>query len=142
MPLWAWLLLAAGAGLLVGLESWAWMRHGTSAIGLAIGGTLSLGMVLVVVALAAAFAYGMASGVTGWDPVGLMDDATESSATGANTASRECDTNYEGECLDPDAGDYDCAGGSGDGPQYTGTVQVVGDDIHGLDRDGNGVGCE
>jgi len=38
--------------------------------------------------------------------------------------------------------DYDCSGGSGDGPGYTGTVQVSGADIYDLDRDGNGVGCE
>jgi hypothetical protein len=54
----------------------------------------------------------------------------------------DCDPNYEGACLDPNSTDYDCDGGSGDGPDYTGTVTVVGDDHFGLDRDGNGVGCE
>ena len=49
---------------------------------------------------------------------------------------------YEGACLDPSAADYDCEGGSGDGPDYTGTVTVVGDDHFGLDRDGDGVGCQ
>jgi hypothetical protein len=44
--------------------------------------------------------------------------------------------------LDPNAADYDCQGGSGDGPQYTGTVTVVGDDHYGLDRNGDGIGCE
>ena len=34
------------------------------------------------------------------------------------------------------------AGGSGDGPEYTGTVSVSGPDIYDLDRDGNGVGCQ
>ncbi|WP_320672909.1 hypothetical protein [Patulibacter defluvii] len=53
-----------------------------------------------------------------------------------------CDPNYEGACLDPGAYDYDCAGGSGDGPEYTGTVTVAGDDPFGLDRDGDGIGCE
>jgi hypothetical protein len=38
--------------------------------------------------------------------------------------------------------DYDCAGGSGNGPGYTGRVTVTGPDIYGLDRDGNGIGCE
>jgi hypothetical protein len=42
----------------------------------------------------------------------------------------------------PDAADYDCAGGSGDGPKYTGTVKVIGDDHFDLDRDGDGVGCD
>ncbi|MEX2447819.1 MAG: hypothetical protein WD404_03635 [Solirubrobacterales bacterium] len=54
----------------------------------------------------------------------------------------ECDPNYEGACLDPNAPDYDCEGGSGDGPYYTGPVTVVGDDHHGLDSDGDGSGCE
>jgi len=54
----------------------------------------------------------------------------------------ECDPNYEGACLDPTASDYDCEGGSGDGPLYTGEVIVVGEDHFGLDRDGNGLGCE
>ena len=44
-------------------------------------------------------------------------------------------------CLPP-ASDYDCAGGSGDGPAYTGTVTVTGSDPYGLDADGDGVGCE
>ena len=44
-------------------------------------------------------------------------------------------------CLPP-AYDYDCAGGSGNGPAYTGRVEVTGPDIYDLDRDGDGVGCE
>jgi hypothetical protein len=54
----------------------------------------------------------------------------------------DCDPSYEGACLDPSSSDYDCEGGSGDGPHYTGTVTVVGDDHFGLDRDGDGVGCQ
>ncbi len=51
-----------------------------------------------------------------------------------------CDPNYAG-CV-PIASDVDCAGGTGNGPAYvSGPVQVVGNDIYGLDRDGNGVGC-
>lgn len=53
----------------------------------------------------------------------------------------ECDPNYSG-CLDPNASDYDCEGGSGDGPLYTGTVEVLGVDHYGLDSDGDGIGCE
>lgn len=52
-----------------------------------------------------------------------------------------CDPNYSGACLDASSPDYDCEGGSGDGPDYTGTVYVVGDDHFDLDRDGDGVGC-
>jgi hypothetical protein len=53
-----------------------------------------------------------------------------------------CDPNYEGACLDPNSPDYDCEGGSGDGPDYTGAVTVVGDDHFRLDRDGDGSACE
>ena len=53
----------------------------------------------------------------------------------------ECDPNYSG-CLDPSASDYDCEGGSGNGPLYTGTVEVLGVDHYGLDADGDGIGCE
>lgn len=53
----------------------------------------------------------------------------------------ECDPNYSG-CLDPNAVDYDCEGGSGDGPLYTGTVEVLLVDHYGLDEDGDGIGCD
>jgi hypothetical protein len=52
-----------------------------------------------------------------------------------------CDLNYSG-CLNPNASDYDCAGGSGDGPYYTGKVYVLGNDHYDLDRDGDGVACD
>jgi hypothetical protein len=54
----------------------------------------------------------------------------------------ECDPNYSGACLMPDVSDYDCEGGSGNGPYYTGEVTVVGVDHYGLDANGNGIGCE
>ncbi len=60
----------------------------------------------------------------------------------AASTSRDCDTNYAGACLDSDAIDYDCEGGSGDGPEYTGLIQVVGADVYDLDRDGDGTGCD
>ncbi len=52
-----------------------------------------------------------------------------------------CHPNYSG-CLDSNASDYDCVDGSGNGPYYTDTVQVIGPDVFGLDRDGDGWGCE
>jgi hypothetical protein len=55
-------------------------------------------------------------------------------------ASRNCTPGYT-PCLPP-ASDYDCAGGSGNGPKYTGPVRVTGSDPYDLDRDGDGVGCE
>ncbi|HEU4599937.1 MAG TPA: hypothetical protein VFS26_09325, partial [Solirubrobacterales bacterium] len=54
-----------------------------------------------------------------------------------------CDPNYEGACLDPEAEDYDCAGGEGDGPEYVeGPVTIVGEDHFDLDGNGDGVACE
>jgi hypothetical protein len=64
-----------------------------------------------------------------------------SPAEGASTRSN-CDPSYEGACLDPNAIDYDCEGGNGDGPGYTAEVTVVGVDHFGLDSDGDGIGCE
>jgi endonuclease YncB( thermonuclease family) len=52
-----------------------------------------------------------------------------------------CHPSYEGACLQIGV-DYDCAGGSGNGPLYTGKVRVVGWDEYKLDRDGDGWGCE
>jgi resuscitation-promoting factor RpfB len=52
-----------------------------------------------------------------------------------------CDPNYSG-CV-PVASDVDCGGGSGNGPAYLyGTVNVIGSDIYGLDRDSDGLACE
>ena len=55
---------------------------------------------------------------------------------------QSCHPSYVGACLLPNASDYDCRGGSGNGPYYTGRVRVVGPDKYGLDRDGDGIGCE
>jgi hypothetical protein len=72
----------------------------------------------------------------------LAAKRAEDEAAQATASSEECDPNYEGACLKPDSSDYDCAGGSGDGPDYTGPVQSVGDDPYDLDRDGDGSACE
>jgi len=54
-----------------------------------------------------------------------------------------CHPSYAGVCLTPGIGDYDCAGGSGNGPNYVaGPVRVVGWDEFDLDRDNDGIGCE
>jgi hypothetical protein len=60
----------------------------------------------------------------------------------AQAESAKCDPNYEGACLNPDSPDYDCRGGSGNGPDYTGPVRSVGSDPFDLDRDGDGLACE
>jgi hypothetical protein len=67
--------------------------------------------------------------------------AAEAEEASTESASA-CDPNYSGACLDPYASDYDCEGGSGNGPDYTGEVTVVGVDHYGLDADGDGIGCE
>ncbi|MDX9892888.1 MAG: hypothetical protein RB292_00550 [Patescibacteria group bacterium] len=59
----------------------------------------------------------------------------------ATVAQQNCHPSYSG-CLKANASDYDCAGGSGNGPYYTGKVKVLGPDVFGLDRDNDGWGCE
>jgi resuscitation-promoting factor RpfB len=55
----------------------------------------------------------------------------------------DCHPSYGGACLDPDASDDDCAGGSGNGPEYVdGPITVSGPDPFDLDRDNDGVACE
>lgn len=56
---------------------------------------------------------------------------------------QKCDSNYRGRCLKPNVSDYDCAGGSGDGPYYvSGPFRVVGNDHYRLDADHDGIACE
>jgi pyruvate/2-oxoglutarate dehydrogenase complex dihydrolipoamide acyltransferase (E2) component len=59
----------------------------------------------------------------------------------AESLQANCHPSYD-PCLDPNASDYDCEGGSGDGPEYTGLVTVNGSDDYDLDRDGDGTGCD
>jgi hypothetical protein len=55
----------------------------------------------------------------------------------------KCDRNYSGRCLKPNVSDYDCAGGSGNGPYYvSGPFRVVGSDHYRLDADRDGTACE
>ena len=63
-------------------------------------------------------------------------------ATASPAAKKKCHPSYKGACLDPKASDYDCLGGSGNGPKYTGLVRVVGPDVFRLDADHDGWGCE
>jgi len=57
-------------------------------------------------------------------------------------AGPDCTPGYD-PCLPDYGSDYDCAGGTGDGPYYSGNVNVQrGMDIYDLDRDGDGLGCE
>jgi hypothetical protein len=63
-------------------------------------------------------------------------------AAASPAAKKKCHPSYKGACLDPKASDYDCIGGSGNGPKYTGRVRVVGPDVFRLDADHDGWGCE
>jgi resuscitation-promoting factor RpfB len=59
----------------------------------------------------------------------------------APPAPTNCTPGYS-PCLAP-ASDYDCAGGSGDGPQYaSGPIYVTGSDPYDLDSEGDGIACE
>jgi len=61
--------------------------------------------------------------------------------TSTPTQSHNCTPGYS-PCLPP-ASDYDCAGGSGNGPKYVyGVERVTGSDPYDLDADGDGYGCE
>lgn len=75
----------------------------------------------------------------------ITEPVTEVTSIGTYVApppKPSCDPNYSGGCV-PIASDVDCSGGSGNGPAYvSGPVYVTGSDIYGLDRDGDGVGCE
>jgi hypothetical protein len=54
-----------------------------------------------------------------------------------------CDSAYPDACLHDGIGDYDCAGGSGNGPNYIdGPIDVRSPDPFGLDADHDGLGCE
>lgn len=57
---------------------------------------------------------------------------------------RNCDPAYPDVCLHQGIGDYDCAGGSGNGPNYVeGPLQVLPPDPFDLDgNDNDGIGCE
>jgi hypothetical protein len=64
-------------------------------------------------------------------------------ASPAPAKRRHCDPNYKGRCLRPHVSDYDCAGGSGNGPYYvSGPFRVVGTDHYRLDADHDGIACE
>lgn len=74
-------------------------------------------------------------------PSNKVSEPPKLPTTPSPSASSNCHPGYSG-CLKMNAGDYDCAGGSGNGPNYTGPVRVYGSDPFGLDRDHDGWGCD
>lgn len=57
--------------------------------------------------------------------------------------SANCQPSYPDVCIPIGSADYDCAGGSGNGPNYiSGPIRVLPPDPYDLDRDGDGWGCE
>jgi hypothetical protein len=68
--------------------------------------------------------------------------AANAAARPTGPTGRKCHPSYKLKCLKPNAYDYDCIGGSGNGPLYTGLVKVVGRDVFRLDADHDGWGCE
>lgn len=62
--------------------------------------------------------------------------------TGADSSG--CNPNYSGACVPVLVEDVDCAGGTGNGPAFVEETnfEVVGEDIFGLDADGDGIACE
>jgi hypothetical protein len=71
-----------------------------------------------------------------------QEPATRAALAADRALAAGCHPSYEGACLDADASDYDCVGGTGIGSAYVGTVTVVGPGEYGLDRDGGGTGCD
>ena len=66
-----------------------------------------------------------------------------SHAAPAPSPANNCDPAYPGACLPDGIGDYDCASGSGNGPNYVnGPLAVRPPDPFGLDSDHDGIGCE
>ena len=91
------------------------------------------------------------AGIGGWATVTTSSSSstntavtTTATAAPTTTSASNCHPSYEGACLAVGQGDYDCAGGSGNGPNYVrGPVFVVGPDVFDLDgNDNDGVGCE
>ncbi len=127
-----WLLAAVTVGAVVTLEAWWWLRHGRSSLAVAsewveerLGFFFAVGIAVVV--LVAVFG-GSDSAQTDPPPAEAQGFSSESESG--------CDPNYEGACVPDVPYDVNC-------DEIDGTdVAVVGEDVNGLDRDGDGVACE
>lgn len=84
---------------------------------------------------------------TSWGPTSRMPDPRTPPPYPAPPppapAPSGCHSSYTGYCVVAGIGDWDCAGGSGDGPNYVPVrVRVVGPDAFDLDADYDGYGCD
>jgi hypothetical protein len=86
--------------------------------------TTALALVALVVACVA-LATGCSSG-----------GGSTAAAGAGSAATGKCDPNYEGACVPTGHGDVNCA------DVHETDIQVVGNDIYGLDGDGDGTACE
>ena len=110
-------------------------------------GVLVFTVVILVLAVGASSATAVdASSQTGE----RIDRSTAIGATATSGSvsslerSRRCHRSYPTVCLKTGIGDWDCAGGSGNGPNYVRAknFRVKGSDPFRLDGDRDGVGCE
>jgi len=69
-----------------------------------------------------------------WSGCGSPQKTTSSKTQYSQTGS-DCDPDYSGTCIPKNSRDLDCA-------DVGKNVKVTGDDPHGFDRDGDGIGCE
>lgn len=81
-----------------------------------------------------AFALSGCSSV-GSDQNNPANDVNDNINLDSNEVQQSCDSNYQGPCIPIVSYDLDC-------PDIIGPVYVVGFDVHGFDRDRDGVGCE
>ena len=106
---------------------------------------VQLGTVVAVAALAGCQApeHPSASSPVPYSSPSIVPPTTIEPIAVAKAPPGTCDPSSPDLCLDPTAEDYDCQGGSGNGPRYVdGPIRVRPPDQFGLDSDGDGLGCE
>jgi hypothetical protein len=69
---------------------------------------------------------------------GTYQDGAQATSAPLKPPVAQCDANYSGACVPAHPPDLDCADLRELGIE---TVRVLASDPHGLDRDGDGVGC-
>ena len=124
---------------------WLWAIVGLAVLACAEGlfqrvvgdGSLVAGLVVVAFGLLmfGPMVYGIGSAITGWDPIGWNEESGSASASDGS-GDESCDPNYSG-CVPAGVGDVDCT-------ELDETdIEVIGDDVYGLDgNDNDGIACE